>query len=82
MIELFTAYISGILASFTPCMVALYPLLFFRLSKEEKVKRTLILLVLGFLLTFSIFALFLSQIDFEKIRFGFGLVLVFLGLTC
>ncbi len=81
MLEIFTAYMSGILASFTPCMVALYPLLFFRLSKEKKVKKTLFLLSLGFLLVFAMVALFLSQLDFEKIRFGFGLVLVFLGLA-
>ncbi|NPA38772.1 MAG: hypothetical protein GXN99_03200 [Candidatus Nanohaloarchaeota archaeon] len=81
MIEFAASFLFGVLASFTPCMVALYPLLFYRLSREKNVLKTIMLVSLGFLVVFSIFALFLSQINFEKIRFGFGLVLVALGIA-
>ncbi len=79
--EIIGAFISGIVASFTPCMVALYPLLLFRFSQERNLIRSLLLLILGFSSIFLLASIFLAKIDFEKIRFAFGILLVILGLA-
>lgn len=79
------SFISGIIAAFTPCVIVLIPLLLYRFFHEKEKHFTLfIFFTSGFLVTYLIFAYFLSELFTSAIqngiKFSLGLLFIILGV--
>lgn len=67
-------FLSGVAASFTPCVVVLIPIVLFEvLAKKKSKKRNLLLFSLGFLMFFAVFGYFLADLFSSSIQNGFRL---------
>jgi len=81
----FTPLLAGILASFTPCVIVLFPITLYRFISVEKVNfKSYGLYVAGFLFTFVLVGLFFQKI-FESdikngIKLGIAIALIVLGI--
>jgi cytochrome c biogenesis protein CcdA len=83
--SILTAFISGLLAAFTPCVIVLIPALVYRFSHQEKKPlRSFVLFTISFLLVYLISALFLAELFTSTIRYGLqlglGLLFVIFGV--
>ncbi len=83
--NLILSLISGMLAAFSPCVIILIPLLLFRFVNKEKIEwSNLLLLIAGFLVSYVLFAYFLSSIFTSSIqngvKLGAGLLFIVLGV--
>lgn len=77
--------ISGILAAFSPCVIVLIPLFLFRfVNKKETQWKNILLLILGFLISYILFGYFLSNIFTSEIqngiKLGAGILFIVLGV--
>lgn len=80
-----TAFLSGILAAFTPCVVVLIPALVYRFSNNEKKPVWAISqFALSFVIVYILSALFLSELLSSSFRFGIqlgvGILFVVMGI--
>jgi len=81
----FTPLLAGILASFTPCVIVLFPITLYRFVSAEKVNfKDYSLYVAGFLFSFVLIGLFFQKI-FESeigngIKLGIAVGLIVLGI--
>jgi len=81
----FTPLLAGIMASFTPCVVVLFPITLYRFISAEKVNfKDYGLYVLGFLFAFALLGILFQKI-FESeigngIKLGIAITLIVLGI--
>lgn len=78
-------FISGIIASFTPCVIVLYPVVLYRFfKKEHNHYRDFALFIVGFLLSFLLFGLLMHGLLSSPVSNGFrllvGALFVVLGI--
>ncbi len=83
-LALLNSLISGMIASFTPCVLVLFPIVMYRFMKDEKlVKKDYFLFILGFLSSFLLagFVLFnfLNSSFQNVVKFVLGFFLITLG---
>ncbi|RMF05205.1 hypothetical protein D6764_05280 [Candidatus Woesearchaeota archaeon] len=71
---LYLTFLSGILASFSPCVAVLIPMLFYRFTRREDGKiLSIALFSVSFVVTFVLSALFLSALFSSTVKNGFQL---------
>jgi len=76
MISLFLSLIAGILASLTPCVAVLFPIVIYRFSEKNEFKlKSYISYVFGFIFAFLIFGVLFKGISHSIISSGFRLFL-------
>lgn len=81
--SLISAFLSGVLAAFTPCIIVLIPALIYRFTqKEEKPKLAASQFVVAFLLFYAIIALFVTELLSSTVKQGFqlGIGILFIAL--
>lgn len=81
--NIFYNYIAGIIASFTPCVIVLIPLVLYRFfSNEKKQYLNFLIFITGFIFAYSVFALTLHNLLSSSIQNGIkiGLGIIFLSL--
>jgi cytochrome c biogenesis protein CcdA len=81
----FSFLLSGILASLTPCVLVLFPIVMYRFVKEDKIdKKKYLFFVLGFLSSFLLSGIVLFNLFNSGFKNGFqfalGLFLITLGV--
>lgn len=78
------AFISGIIAAFTPCVVVLIPLILYRLSLSKHKFKDVGMFIFGYTVSFALLGFLLQQVLASQIangfRLGFGLFFIVLGV--
>ncbi|USN45986.1 MAG: hypothetical protein H6502_02520 [Candidatus Woesearchaeota archaeon] len=79
------ALLSGIVAAFTPCVIVLIPLFLYRFfHKHERQYKEFAWFLVGFLIFYALFAIFLAQLLTSSVqngfRLGLGLLFFVLGI--
>jgi len=77
------SFLSGLIAAFTPCIIVLFPIFFYRFHNNISTKE-IIELSLGFLSVFIIMGLFLNELFSSSVqnglRLGLGIFFIVLGI--
>jgi len=80
---MFASFLAGLVASLTPCVVVLFPIVFYRFFHEEhKEWKSFSLFVVGFLASFLVFGFIFQGLLTSGLENGIrlGLGIIFLGL--